>query len=491
MTVVSNGTDVFEVSVVDVEAAKADGFRDLVPAGTRRARKLAARTKNTDGAHERSALLADPSGRTRNEQLARSRFEGLPLPPAVSDVAIKGGQRPLSVAAVNLQTGESTDLVSDVAIHAGDEVDVALSAQTLVRVEEVVDEEEERKTEIREQLATATGVEKLKLLVRLYGPSQMQLQSLWRSYGTSVVLHAVVLLLLSFVLLTVDDPLSGAAIISSVVAADETSDEMTEEVEMEVDVQELETDATEVSDLAGELSDTMGLTASDLTSSFDGSSLGGGAEGLSKELGKPKAAKAGFFGAKEVASRFVFVIDNSNSMTDGRFETALNELAKTITQLSPKQSYYVIFYSDTAYGLFFPRTVRNLIPATADNKKLTLYWLQTVQLCLKTNGAEAIQAAYQLNPDVIFVLGDGAFGDLNAIKAVMANRTAAQKKITLHALGMEVGQRAAQNFRFLSDSANGTYNDVGVHPQAATMARQNPRVKNNKRGPVWGIALPR
>ena len=87
----------------------------------------------------------------------------------------------------------------------------------------------------------------------------------------------------------------------------------------------------------------------------------------SKDPGNGKAEpkkKSSVFGTKTTANDYVFVIDNSNSMTKGRFETALNELVIAVRALNKKQRFYVIFYSDTAYGMMYPKTVRGLIPAT-------------------------------------------------------------------------------------------------------------------------------
>ena len=38
---------------------------------------------------------------------------------------------------------------------------------------------------------------------------------------------------------------------------------------------------------------------------------------------------------------------------------------------------------------------------------------------------------------------------------------------------------------------NCVFKRVDVSPAAVAMAKQNPIKKNNKRGPVWGIDLPR
>ena len=154
-------------------------------------------------------------------------------------------------------------------------------------------------------------------------------------------------------------------------------------------------------------------------------------------------------------------------------------------QLTPKQRFYVIFYSDTAYPMLHPKPATQLAPATPQNKEALRYWLDTVPLCLKTNGKQAIQAAFNLQPDVIFVLGDGAFTD----KAADFFAARPQNRIPLHTLGMDVKPDAAESFRRLAQANGGTYRDVTVSPGAAAMAKSNPRPRNTVRGEIWGITL--
>lgn len=483
LTVVSNGDETFEVTLEDAEAAKAEGFRDLVA--------------NLEAAQQQQS--ARRKRRRRKTESSPTAIAGLPTSPMAGN------------APVTIDTGEQEDffLFDSVAVQsdgtAPEIVDVSdlpeysqavTQDAAFIAVDDVVDEDAEVRRALEEQIARASGFEKFKLLIRLHSPSAEQLREFSRSYGVSILLHMVVLVALSMVLLHVDESSVDGAIISSVVSSEDVPTEDVEEVVEEVELEE--TAVMEAADPAGELSDTLGLDANG-PQAFDASSLGGGAEGLSEALaegletmtGAGQKTNASFFGSKQTASRFVFVIDNSLSMTRGRFETALNELAKTITQLSPQQSYYIIFYSDTAYGLFHPQTHDDLIPATPRNKSLTLRWLTTVELCLRTDGAEAIQMAYALAPDVIFVLGDGGFTDNPKVVSVVNSLSPEKKKITVHTLGMEVNEADARKLMFLSKASGGSYHNVGVHPQAAVMAQRNPRRKNNRKGPIWGIALGR
>ncbi|MEM7474264.1 MAG: hypothetical protein AAF483_04670 [Planctomycetota bacterium] len=195
---------------------------------------------------------------------------------------------------------------------------------------------------------------------------------------------------------------------------------------------------------------------------------------------------ASFFGAKSKGRKFVFVVDNSNSMTNGRLETALSELMATVDGFGPKESFYIIFFSDTAYGMFHPRPAKGLIPATPRNKERLRTWLYSVQMCLKTKGEEAVRMAVSLNPDVIYILGDGAFTD-NTQKILTAPHN---RIIPINTLGMEVNDKGASQLKSIAAANNGTYRLVSASKEAKASAKKKPIPRNKFRGPVWGISLP-
>ncbi|TWU03005.1 vWA domain-containing protein [Stieleria varia] len=311
-----------------------------------------------------------------------------------------------------------------------------------------------------------------------------------RTNGLSIAIHVALLLLLSAVFLT-DKTIDNPNIITVSQTDEPAIEEViieTVEIEFTEPVEEVVEPESESMEVINEITEQ--LVSIDVAESFDGSMLtapsASGSEGDGEAMEKPTKNKVQFFGAKTEAIDFVFVIDNSNSMTRGRFETALNELVKAVSKLNRRQRFYVIFYSDTAYPLFHPYSPKTLVPATDQNKKLLVRWLQTVPLCLRTDGKEALQLAFDLDPDVMFVLGDGAFTD-GASRYFSDNPN---KKVVVHTLGMEVNAQDAVSFKTLATSHRGTYQDVGVHPEAAMFAKQFPRQRNNKRNGYWGLKLP-
>ncbi len=353
-------------------------------------------------------------------------------------------------------------------------------------------EAEEQRIEQERQINEATGWRKQMLRFQFWFAAHQE--GLLRQLGTnglSIALHVVILLLLaSFFLVS---PERKEIVI---MASPSTSDDIVEEFTMQPEVVEIteptqaeDADASPIEEVIPEISEAAetpdflaavsSMPATPPKTPSKPAPIPG--EGMESAKGKPT-----FFGSKFAAINYVFVIDNSNSMTKGRFETALIQLMLTVNQLTPKQRFYVIFYSDTAYGMMHPNRVANLVVATPKNKLLLGNWLNTVPLCLKTNGKEAIQAALDLDPDVIYVLGDGAFTD-GAAKQFAAKP---HPRIIIHTRGMEVDEKNAREFKLLATSHKGTYRDVGVMPEGATLAKQYPRPRNNKRGPVWGITLP-
>jgi hypothetical protein len=154
--------------------------------------------------------------------------------------------------------------------------------------------------------------------------------------------------------------------------------------------------------------------------------------------------------------------------------------------MSQTSSFYVVFFSDTAYPLFHPSPAPGFVKATEENKALLKRWLRTLQLCLYTDGRKAMEIAFSMNPDTIYILGDGAFTD-DTTKRLTAPHN---RSIPIHTFGMEVDGKGEWQLKDIAKANHGKYTPVRAHPLAQQMAKERPIPRNRARGPVWGVTLP-
>lgn len=223
--------------------------------------------------------------------------------------------------------------------------------------------------------------------------------------------------------------------------------------------------AIDTSDTAMAPLKTEHVTASDLPAITE---FGDDAKDLFREIGDGMSDKPGagntatFFGVPAKGKKFCFVVDNSRSMKGAKFQNALYELGMAIDKLKPDQSFYIVFFSDQPYPLFYPQSAAAPILATPQNKQLLAKWLPTVELHLKTKGSEAMKIALDLNVDAIYLLGDGAFTD-NTVKELMA-REPTRTKIHTIGFNMKEGSRQAKDFEEIAKKFYGTYREVSEKP---------------------------
>ena len=140
----------------------------------------------------------------------------------------------------------------------------------------------------------------------------------------------------------------------------------------------------------------------------DGAGGGGGSGGGSGGgVGKGIGPGTEFFGAKERAASFVFVIDCSGSMSHlNALRIAKAELSSSLDRLPPDARFSVVFYNLQASVFPDPDGKDALMPATRANKERLRARLASVRSDGGTDHARALRAAFALKPEVIFFLTD-------------------------------------------------------------------------------------
>ncbi|NOY41286.1 MAG: VWA domain-containing protein [Planctomycetes bacterium] len=327
------------------------------------------------------------------------------------------------------------------------------------------------------------------------------------SWVASLMLHAVLLLPLGF-LSQAGQPVPDDSVLFSLEPSEQLEQiEILEDVEFappeELEAVDLEL-VPNVSDpgIAGlsdlsaestfqELSGEMAVNSeslSDLGVIFG--EAGQGSANFGEGLGN--APLADFFGTKIEGNRIVFVLDNSGGMITGEFETLIAELLRSVESLTPKQQFYVIFYSDALYPIFYPNAPQHFVRATDENKRLLERWLDTVELCVGNEVDEALAAATAIRPDVVYLLTDG---DLDSTRdqrrlRFLLDRTG--RSFPIHTFGIGTGKtgKAAQKLKQVAEANGGSFRAVEIAPDAVVLAKIKARVYHNKSpGEVWGLRV--
>lgn len=125
----------------------------------------------------------------------------------------------------------------------------------------------------------------------------------------------------------------------------------------------------------------------------------------------PMNLGAQFFGASASGGFFCFLIDGSPSMKGGAWDAAHAELIRSLSSLSEKQRFYIMFYNkDELNRVLDPETgkpARTGLYATKANLQAAANWLNTLEIGPGGGQSKVLEAALELEPDAIFYLTDG------------------------------------------------------------------------------------
>jgi hypothetical protein len=197
---------------------------------------------------------------------------------------------------------------------------------------------------------------------------------------------------------------------------------------------------------------------------------GGGGVGGGSGTGAGRTIGPGtqFFGARDHAHSFVYLIDCSGSMaTHNSLHVAKRETLASINQLAPDAHFAVIFYNLQTRTLSDPQGRKGLMPATTSNKARVQTQLEVVQPLGGTDHMFALRDALKLKPEVIFFLTDADLmsnGDVDEILTEVG-------KTRIQAVEFGLGTRLTQRTPLgrLANTTGGAYLyiDVSKFPRSA------------------------
>lgn len=185
---------------------------------------------------------------------------------------------------------------------------------------------------------------------------------------------------------------------------------------------------------------------------------GGGGEGRGSGGGKGQDVGPGteFFGAREHAGSFAYVIDCSGSMANrNALNVAKRELLASLQQLPPDAKFSVIFYNIDPIVLDDEQGRPGLMPATARNKARIRTRLSAVRPEGGTDHIRALRAALTMRPEVVFFLTDADL--MNKADVELIRAEAGNTRIQAVEFGIGPNLGTSVPLRSLATLTGGTY----------------------------------
>ncbi len=147
------------------------------------------------------------------------------------------------------------------------------------------------------------------------------------------------------------------------------------------------------------------------------------------EVTEPGEEKVGFFGVRDTrATRIVYVVDRSGSMTDS-IDYVKFELKRSVAALKDDVMFHICFYSS---GPPVEMPTRTLVRATDAAKQRAFDFIDGIIPQGQTDPTVALERAFEEKPDLIYLLTDGEFDRRVADRVRELNR---ERKVRVHTVG--------------------------------------------------------
>jgi hypothetical protein len=188
---------------------------------------------------------------------------------------------------------------------------------------------------------------------------------------------------------------------------------------------------------------------------------GGSGGGSGGGVGKGVGPGTEFFGVKERANSFAYVIDCSGSMASrSALDLAKRELLASLDRLPPDASFSVVFYNLQAIVFSDPAGRKSMMFATASNKARVRTQLARVAPDGGTDHVLALRTAFAMKPEVIFFLTDADLMTRSDVSDLIVE--AGKTRIQAVEFGIGTGMNGSEPLQRLSGATRGSYRYVDL-----------------------------
>jgi hypothetical protein len=155
-------------------------------------------------------------------------------------------------------------------------------------------------------------------------------------------------------------------------------------------------------------------------------------------------------------------------MKGGAFESAKQEIVRSLSTMKPKQRFYIFFFGEEIEAMKLDGTNEESFPvyATPENIQKTIVWMDRVKIQGGKHPSEVIERAIEMNPDGIFLLFDGETSVDLAPKVRKSNTvedliSGSQTRVPIHSVCFYTEKPEAQQLmKTIAQQNLGTYRYV-------------------------------
>jgi hypothetical protein len=166
-----------------------------------------------------------------------------------------------------------------------------------------------------------------------------------------------------------------------------------------------------------------------------------------------------YYGIPICAKRIVFVLDTSGSMRGGRLEAAKVELIRAIKEIPKEVSFSIVIFNSTVRVW-----QRELVPANESMKQIAVNVVLEQEARNDTATYDALEAAFDLEPEAIYLLSDGApqGGKIDNPAEIVASVSTGNRvrRLSIHSIGIDTRDVAVSPFaRFMKGLAEANWGE--------------------------------